>query len=157
VWENHRRIYDTWYERIRDARTALDTDDPDDQRARRLLKALYVRTLGMTASFLHHEGKDGFAPERYHLVMARAKANIIRRIQQIGTDTGRWPVAISHDSVLYTSDESDPIAAWPGKAEHYGRGLGQFQYEASALLESHRTFLTGQGRYDGKSSLEVLL
>lgn len=157
VWERHSRIYDTWYERIRDARTALDTGDPDDTRARDVLKELYVRTLGLTASFEHHQGRPGFAPERYHFIQARAKANIIRRIQQIGADTGRWPVAISKDTVLYTSDESDPVAAWPGKTEHFGRGLGQYKYEGTAPLEKHLPFLTGEGRYEGKSELEELL
>jgi hypothetical protein len=157
VWETHSRIYDTWYERIRDARTALDTGDPDDTRAREVLKELYVRTLGLTASFEHHQGRPGFAPERYHFIQARAKANIIRRIQQIGADTGRWPVAVSKDTVLYTSDESDPIAAWPGKPEHFGRGLGQYKYEGTAPLADHRKFLTGEGRYEGKSALEEFI
>ncbi len=157
VWEKHSRIYDTWYERIRDARTSLDTIDPDDQHARDLLKELYVRTLGLTASFEHHQGRPGFAPERYHFIQARAKANIIRRIQQIGVDTGRWPVAISKDTVLYTSDDANPAEAWPGKPEHFGRGLGQYKYEGTATLTEHLKFLTGQGRYEGKSSLEVFI
>lgn len=153
VWENHTRIYDTWYERVRDARTALDTGDLDDSRARNLLKEVYVRSLGLTASIEHHKNRPAFAPERYHFIQARAKANIIRRIQQIGNDTGRWPVAISKDTVLYTSDELDPKLAWPGKPENYGRGLGQFKYEGTAELAEHLKFLTGRGRYDGKGEL----
>lgn len=153
VWENHTRIYDTWYERVRDARTALDTGDVDDARARDLLKEVYVRSLGLTASFEFHKNREGFAPERYHFIQARARANILRRVQQIGLDTGRWPVAISKDTVLYTSDELDPKLAWPGKPEHYGRGLGQYKYEGSAELATHLEFLTSRGRYDGKSLL----
>lgn len=153
LWEQHGRIYDAWYERVRDARTTLDTADPDDQRARDLLKEVYVRSLGLTASFEHHANREGFAPERYHFIQARAKANILRRIHQIGTDTGRWPVAISKDTVIYTSDDADPVTAWPGDAKNYGRGLGQYKYEGSALLADHQQFLTGDGRYEGKSSL----
>lgn len=153
VWENHTRIYDTWYERVRDARTALDTGDVDDARARDLLKEVYVRSLGLTASFEFHKNREGFAPERYHFIQARARANILRRVQQIGLDTGRWPVAISKDTVIYTSDEIDQKLAWPGKPEHYGRGLGQYKYEGSAELVAHLEFLTGRGRYDGKSAL----
>ena len=81
------------------------------------------------------------------------EANIIRRIQQIGNDTGRWPVAISKDTVLYTSNEIDPKLAWPGKPEHYGRGLGQFKYDGSADLPEHLKYLTGRGRYEGKGDL----
>lgn len=153
VWEQHSRILDTWYERVRDARTALDTPDVDDQAARDLLKEVYVRSLGLTASFDHHKGRLGFAPERYHFIQARSRANIIRRIHQIGAATGRWPVAISKDTVIYTSDNPDPIASWPGKPEHFGRGLGQYKYERSGVLAEHLQFLTGRGRYEGKEHL----
>lgn len=153
LWTNHTRLYDKWYERMRDARSSLDTDDVDDQQARDLLKEVYVRALGLTASFDHHKGRPGFAPERYHLIQARAKANILRRINQIGQDTGRWPVAVWRDTILYTSDEADPTKAWPGKPEHLGRGLGQFKCEGSATMIDHRQFLTGVGRYEGKSEL----
>lgn len=154
VWEEHSRILDTWYGRVRDARTALDTPDVDDQAARDLLKEVYVRSLGLTASFDHHKGRLGFAPERYHFIQARARANIIRRIHQIGNDTGRWPVAISKDTVIYTSDSPDAIASWPGKPEHFGRGLGQYKYERSGMLTDHLPFLTGHGRYEGKDHLD---
>lgn len=153
VWEKHARIYNTWYERVRDARTALDTGDVDDARARDLLKEVYVRSLGMTASFEYGKNRQGFAPERYHFIQARAKANILRRVHKIGEATGQWPVAISKDTVLYTSNEADPALAWPGDPKDYGRGLGQFKYEGSAELADHLKFLTGHERYDGKSSL----
>jgi hypothetical protein len=155
VWEKHTRLLDTWYGRIRDARTALDTGDPDDTAARNLLKEVYVRSLGLMASFEHHKGREGFAPERYHAIQARSRANIIRRVNKIGADTGRWPVAISRDTIIYTSNEADPDLAWPGEQRNYGRGLGQFKYEASALLSDHLEFLTGVGRYEGKAHLDM--
>ena len=154
VWEQHGRILETWYERVRDARTALDTDDVNDQAARNLIKETYVRTLGLMASFEHHKDREGFAPERYHLIQARSRANIIRRVQKIGEETGRWPVAISKDTVIYTSNEADPIAAWPGDPQQLGRGLGQYKPEGSAPLADHLQYLTGHGRYDGKNALQ---
>ncbi|WP_337007229.1 telomere-associated protein [Microbacterium sp. LB12] len=157
TWENHTRLLDTWYERIRNARTELDTADPDAQAARDLLKEVYVRSLGLMASFEHHEGKPGFAPERYHAIQARARANILRRVKKIGDETGRWPVAITRDTVLYTSPLTDPDKAWPGDERNYGRGLGQFKYEGSADLQEHLPFLTGKGRYEGKSHLIELI
>lgn len=156
TWDVHTRLLESWYERIRDARTALDTTDVDDQRARDLLKEVYVRSLGLTASFEHHKGRPGFAPERYHFIQARARANILRRVHKIGDETGRWPVAISKDTILYTSDEPNPVQAWPGQQQNFGRGLGQYKYEGSARLDEHRQFLTGIGRYEGKSSLEFI-
>lgn len=154
VWEKKSRILDTWYERVRDARTLLDTADPDDIQARNLLKTMYVQSLGLMASYDWMEGKPMFAPERYHFIQARSRANIIRRINQIGNDHGRWPVAVTKDTILYTSDERDPVAAWPGLQKHYGRGLGQFKYEGSALMADHQQFLTGSG-YKGKDKLEM--
>ena len=157
TWAKHTRLLDTWSDRIRDARTALDTLDPDAQAARNLLKETYVRSLGNMASFEHHEGKPGFAPERYHAIQARARANILRRVKKIGDDTGRWPVAITRDTILYTSQLTDPDTAWPGEQRNYGRGLGQFKYEGSAPLREQLQFLTGKGRYEGKSHLLELI
>ena len=154
VWEQHTRLLDTWYERVRDARTALDTGDPDDTAARDLLKNLYTRGLGLMASHEHHRGRDGYAPERYHAIQAKARAAIIRRIHQIGKNTGRWPVAIIADTVLYTSNEIDPAKAWPGEARNFGRGLGQFKPEGFTELAGHLKFLTGRGRYEGKEFLD---
>lgn len=154
VWPEHTRFLDTWYERIRDARTALDTDNPDDQAARDLLKALYTRSLGLMASFEFHAGRPGFAPERYHAIQARSRANILRRIHKIGKETGRWPVAIIADTILYTSDEADPAKAWPDSNKGLSRNLGQFKHEGSALLAEHIQFLTGEGRYVGKEHLQ---
>lgn len=157
LWHEKGRLLGTWQERARDARSSLDTSDPDDQYARDLLKKVYVAGLGITASEDHRGGKLGYAPVRYHHVMAKASANILRRVMQVGSDTGRWPVAIEKDTVVYTSDEIDATTAWPGKPAHYGRGLGQFKYEGSAPLETHARFLTGTGPYEGKSDLEELI
>lgn len=157
TWAKHTRLLDTWSDRIRDARTALDIPDPDAQAARNLLKETYVRSLGLMASFEHHEGKPGFAPERYHAIQARARANILRRVKKIGEETGRWPVAITRDTILYTSPLTDPDTSWPGEQRNYGRGLGQFKYEGSAELQEHLQFLTGKGRYEGKSHLVELI
>lgn len=156
VWNESHRILDGWYERIRDARTSLDTADVDDQLARDLLKEVYVRSLGLMASHEFRKGQNGYAPERYHAIQARSRANILRRVNQIGADTGRWPVAILKDTVLYTSSEADPAAAWPGDQKNYGRGLGQYKYEKSGLLTEQLRFLNGHG-YEGKSELGELI
>lgn len=74
------------------------------------------------------------------------------RIAQIGEDTGQWPVAVTKDTVLYVSDESDPKLAWPGGPKQFGRGFGQYKPEGSALLAEHQQYLDGKG-YRGKSDL----
>ncbi|WP_217631144.1 hypothetical protein [Modestobacter sp. DSM 44400] len=152
TWPEHSRVLDPWYERIRDARTALDTDDVDAQRARDLLKVVYTRTIGMLGSETFMAGRPGYDPARRHHIVAKARANILRRIVQIGRDSDRWPVAVTADTVLYLSDDPDPVSAWPGKPAQLGRGLGQFKPEASGLLVDQLPHLTGKG-YKGKELL----
>lgn len=152
TWTQRARILEPWYERIRDARTALDTDDPDCQVARDQLKAIYAPTIGMFGSQAHMAGRLGYAPERRHHIVAKARTNILRRVVKIGQDTDRWPVAIVADTVLYTSSDPDPVAAWPGQPEWLGRALGRYKVEATGRLADQVKYLTG-GPYRGKDAL----
>ncbi|MDX5961757.1 telomere-binding protein [Rhodococcus opacus] len=154
VWHRHGRILDQWYAHIRDARTALDVDDVHSQVARDQLKVVYTRTLGMLGSSDFMKGRAGYAPERRHHIIAKARANILRRVNKIGQETDRWPLAISNDTIVYASNEADPIAAWPGAQKTLGRGFGQYKWEGSSLLADHLEFLTGKG-YRGKDHLDL--
>ena len=86
------------------------------------------------------------------MIIGKSRANIMRRVLQIGKDTDQWPLAISKDLVVYASDEPDPVAAWPGLERNYGREFGQFKWEGSALMDEHAEHFNG-GRYRGGSSL----
>lgn len=152
TWPEKARVLDPWYDRIRDARTALDLPDADAQAARDQLKMIYATTIGMLGSELHMKDREGYAPDRRHHIIAKSRANILRRVDKIGRTTGRWPVAILADSVLYTSDEADPVAAWPGEAQWLGRELGRYKVEGSAPLVDQLQYLTG-GIYRGKDAL----
>ena len=152
TWQKRARIFDPWYERVRDARTGLDVDDEDSQIARDQLKMIYASTIGMLGSQLHMAGREGYAPERRHMIVAKARTNILRRVAKIGRETGRWPVAIITDTVLYTSPDPDPIASWPGGQQTLGRELGRYKHEGSAPLQSQLEFLTG-GPYKGKDAI----
>lgn len=159
VWRKHARVLDGWYNRIRDARTLLDTDDLDDQAARDQLKTVYTRLIGNFGSETLWRGRKGYAPERRHLIVAKARANLTRRFMQIGRDSGVWPLAVTADTLLYASDEPDPVKAWPGLEKSYGRGLGQFRWEASGLMSEHLPYLDPDfdemrnGRWQGKGML----
>ncbi len=153
VWPDHGRVLVPWYERIRDARTALDiADDVDAQLARAQNKVMYTHTIGMLNSHLHLAGQNGYSPERHFHIVAKSRANILYRIAQIGNDTGQWPVAVTKDTILYTSDDPDPIASWPGAQKQFGRGFGQYKWEGSALLADQMQHLSGRG-YRGKDEL----
>ncbi|MBY6388729.1 telomere-binding protein [Rhodococcus erythropolis] len=153
VWRDHGRVLVPWYERIRDARTALDIEgDTDALLAREQNKVIYTHTIGMLNSDMHLAGRPGYSPERHHHIVAKSRANIMYRIAKIGEDSGVWPVAVTKDTVLYVSDERDPQLAWPGDQKQFGRGFGNYKPEGSALLSDHLQYLDGQG-YRGKSEL----
>lgn len=143
VWPEHGRVLDPFYDRIRDARMALDTEDLDAQAARNLVKNVYTFTIGMLGSENHMKGRKEYAPHRRHHIVAKARSNILRRVVQIGRDADVWPVAVSKDSVLYVSNEADPIKAWPGDPKHLGRGFGQYKPEATGLLVDQLKYLNG--------------
>jgi hypothetical protein len=154
TWPEHGRILDPWYARIRDARTALDINDHDSQLARDLLKVVYTRTIGMLGSDIFMKDRPGYAPDRRHHIVSKARTNVLRRILQIGRDTDTWPVAATADTILYLSNEGDPTAAWPGKPANFGRGFGQFKPEASGLLIDQLPYLNGKD-YRGKDDLKA--
>lgn len=160
TWTDKARLLEPWYERIRDARALLITQSQRDEQASMALgalKAVYTRTIGMMGSSTHLRGQEGYAPERRHMIIGRANANILRRVRQIGETTGRWPLAIQTDTLLYSSDEEDPAKAWPlaqapEAKQWWGSGLGEYKHEATGLLADQLEYLTG-GRWEGKDAL----
>ncbi len=157
LWDQHGKVFESWYKRVRDARTALDTDDPDDQAARDLLKIMYAAAIGMLDFRGDHDTLAVWAPHRHDMIVAKSRANIIRRVLRNAESTGRWPVAIEKDTIVYTSDTVEAAEAWPGDAKWFGRGLGQYKYEGSDSLEHHAQFLTGDGTYKGKKHLDEVI
>ncbi|WP_242085862.1 CHC2 zinc finger domain-containing protein [Microbacterium lacticum] len=157
LWDRKAKVFEAWYKRIRDARSILDTDDEDDQAARDLLKIVYAAAIGMLDYRGNHDTLAVWAPHRHDMIVAKSRANIIRRVLANAELSGRWPVAIEKDTIVYTSDSNDPLEAWPGDPAWYGRGLGQYKYEGSDQLTHHAEFLTGDGSYKGKKYLEELI
>lgn len=167
VWPEHGRVLQPFYEQIRTGRTNLldklaRLADPVEE-AERLeylnaehaldaLKAVYTRMIGMMGSTSWMKGKQGFAPDWRHLIIARSRANILRTVAKNGADSGQWPIAIGTDTICYLSDNPHPIASWPGDPRKLGRGFGQYKHEGSALLSDHIGFLTGHD-WRGKASL----
>lgn len=152
LWPRHGRVLLGWYERFRDASTALDVDDVDAQAARNQAKIIRTHGIGVIGSAEHLKGKPGYSPERRLHVVAKAKANIAYRLEQIGEQTGQWPLAVATDTVLYASDDPDPRTAWPGGPKSFGRGFGQYKPEGSALMADHAEHFNGRD-YRGKQDL----
>ena len=152
TWTERARILDPWYERIRDARTALDTDDPDCQVARDQLKAIYAPTIGMFGSqHAHgrpHRVRPGTAPSHHrqgpHQHPAPGGPDRPGHRAVAGGDRRR------HRAVHLA--DPDPVAAWPGQPEWLGRALGRYKVEATGRLADQVKYLTG-GPYRGKDAL----
>lgn len=152
VWTERAKVLEKFYDRIHHAADELDTDDPDDQAARNQSKVMRNSGMGMLASVTYMKGRPGFKPEWWFSIVSKANFNIVHNIVQIGNATGRWPLAVLKDTVLYASEDPDPASAWPGPSEKYGRRFGQYKHEGSALMSEHLQYLTGKG-YDGKEML----
>ena len=127
VWPQHGRVLLGWYERFRDASAALDTDDPDAQAARNQAKVIRTHGIGIIGSNEHLKGKPAYSPERRLHIVSKANSNIVYRLHQIGERTGQWPLAVATDTVLYASDDPDPVTAWPGDPGSFGPRLRPVQ------------------------------
>lgn len=151
-WPHHGRVLIGFYERVRDASVVLDIEDPDAQAARNQSKVVRNNAIGLMGSEEYLKGKTGYDPMKRFSIVGKANANIAYRLDQIIIDTGRSPVAVEKDTVLFISDDPDPQAAWPGGPKTWGRGFGQYKHEGSALLADHVEYLNGS-HYRGKPAL----
>jgi hypothetical protein len=151
VWHEHARVLDPWYARIRDARQATDNpDDPELAILRDMIKETYTRSIGMMGSEQHLKGRNTYYPERRHMIIAKARTNLLRAVVRIGNETGRWPLAVKTDTIVYASNDPDPITAWPGadlanRPLALGRGLGQYKVEGTGKLADQLEFLVTPG------------
>lgn len=156
VWPEHGRPLRNWYERFLNVADELDVADPDAQAVRNQTKKVRNTAIGMMGSTLNREGKFGYSPERRYHIISKASSSIIYRVNQIGVDTGRWPVAVVKDTVYYTSNDPDPVSAWPGEQRVLGRGFGQYKPERSGLLAEQIPHLGGKTVYSGSKHLTDL-
>ncbi len=152
VWPKTAPIFETWYKATVAARTRfLDPATPDGKLLLTQLKTVYTRGIGQMGSD-ESAGQPHFAPERRWQILARARNNLQRKVVKIGEATGRWPLAWDNDTIVYASDNPDPVAAWPGDPADLGRGVGKLRWEGSTMLNDHLAYLTGDG-WSGKGQL----
>lgn len=152
VWPTTAPIFETWYKAVVNARTTfLDPATPDGKLLLAQLKTIYTRGIGQMGSD-DSAGQPHFAPERRWQVVARARNNLLRKVNKIGTATGTWPLAWDNDTIVYASNNPDPVAAWPGDPTDLGRGVGKLRWEGSTMLRDHLAWLNGEG-WNGKNQL----
>jgi len=133
VWTRHSRAMETWYERLRGARTALQADTtPAEALALRALKLTYSLTISGFNSPWHRDKRSPlYRPEWRHAILAQASANLSRALHKMD-QAGYTPVAVHKDAVYLLSDEPDPVAACP-RSVTLGTGLGHFKVQDAAI------------------------
>jgi hypothetical protein len=128
VWDESARYLEPWYEGLRDARKrllgAVEADDPDAGVVLRTVKRTYAAGIGLLGSQYLMSGRPLYRPDWRHHVLANARGRLLRRIERVAEQSGRYPVAIFVDALLYTSDEADPALAVPAGLA-LGSGLGE--------------------------------
>jgi hypothetical protein len=106
------RYFEQAYELLRDARERLHPargTDPTLTAVERGLKVSYTAPIGKYGA-KSTEGNRLYRPDWQHHIMGMARANLLRRLDTIAKDTGRYPLAVAIDCVLYASDNPDPAA-----------------------------------------------
>ncbi len=133
VWTKHSRAMETWYERLRGARTTLQGDTtPAGALALRALKLTYSLTISGFNSPWHREKRSSlYRPDWRHAILAQANANLSRALHKMD-QAGYTPVAVHKDAVYLVSDEPDPVAACPPSVT-LGTGLGHFKVQDAAI------------------------
>jgi len=133
VWTRHSRAMETWYERLRGARTALQGDTTAaGVLVLRALKLTYSLTISGFNSPWHREKRSPlYRPDWRHAILAQANANLSRALHKMD-QAGYTPVAVHKDAVYLVSDEPDPVVACPPSVT-LGTGLGHFKVQDAAV------------------------
>ncbi len=133
VWTRHSRAMETWYERLRGARTTLQADTtPAGALALCALKLTYSLTISGFNSPWHREKRSPlYRPDWRHAILAQANANLSRALHKMDL-AGYTPVAVHKDAVYLVSDEPDLVVACPPSVT-LGTGLGHFKVQDAAV------------------------
>ncbi|WP_158240411.1 hypothetical protein, partial [Mycobacterium hubeiense] len=141
TWSTSRRLLETWTKHINTARLRLLEhldEHPNDINGRAeytATQAVYRGFVGRLA-YVGDRNDKGEPVSAWHrpdwraTIQAEANVDLHRKIRKIADTTGRYPVAVFTDELLYTSDAPDPLAAKP-EPMPLGIGLGQWNLSRS--------------------------
>ncbi len=133
IWTHHSRAMETWYERLRTARTALYADTTSAGRlALGALKYTYALTIsGFNSAWQRDRRSPLYRPDWRHAILSQANANLSRALHKMDL-AGYTPVAVHKDAVYLVSDEPDPVKACPPSVT-LGTALGHFKVQDAAI------------------------
>lgn len=131
------RVTEAAYTAVRRAlEIAEDWEPCDDYEAViAALKDSYRAGIGQMA-MTRDEGqtKRGHRPDVRASIIATHRANSLRAMIHAGR-AGSWPIVMARaDSVIFASDEPDPVAAWPGRAVDASKLLGKYKTAGSTPM-----------------------
>jgi len=143
VWTEHSRALESWYERLRGARTALQGDaTPAGRLALGALKLTYSLTVSsFNGAWLRDKCSPLYRPDWRHAVISQANANMERTLHKMEGD-GYKAVAVHKDAVYLVSDEPDSVVACPPSIT-LGSGLGHFKVQDTVSLAPLLPVLAG--------------
>lgn len=131
IYPEGRRRLAGWYKTLAGARTsfleALRAEDDEiwAALALALVKRTYTISIGSLAGHWRHAPDPLFRPDWRHEIIARARANLYRRLAR----APRPPFAVAVDQAFYASAHRDPLAAPPLPISDK---LGEFKPAGSA-------------------------
>lgn len=136
IYPEHHRYLEPFYAKLSNARAALTAgvaaDVPGALVALRLVKRTYTIGIGYLGGHFRADGDPLRRPDWRHAVIAKARANIMRRILKL-TDR---PFAVDVDALYIASPSEDPAAV----GLILGDGLGAFKHTGTrptgAVLEA---------------------
>jgi hypothetical protein len=163
VWTypGHRRALRPWYERIRDARTALMAEpvSVEAQLALAALKSTYTQALGWLGGSWLDADDPRFRPDWREAIIARARANLVRHMLRVERVTGQLPVIAARDDlVVYWSSFADPFVA----AAQLGIGplsaqLGKFKHAGTVAARDFHRVLVEAGPRAKRRAVDLVL
>jgi hypothetical protein len=121
------RYLEPWYRLLRDARQRLmaaeAAGDADAAAVLEIVKGCYSKGVGRLNAGTAAEKSPLWRPDWRHHIIATARANLTRKLHKVADLTGRRPLAIWHDAVVYASNEPDPAKDCPAGLRYDPAGI----------------------------------
>lgn len=121
-----RRLFRPWAEKMEGAyQRAVNVGLADIATA--IKQAAGREVMGLWNAESYHT----YRPDWHYSVIAQARCNLWRKLHAVFNNTGRYPLGVETDAVVYGAMEADPIEACPAEFT-LGANLGQFKVKVAS-------------------------
>ena len=157
------RYLEHWYTRLRTARAGRLAETADLRAAGlsdpvlTTIKLTYASAIGRLDAETAAGKSPLFRPDWRHHVIGTARANLLRKLASVAQTSGRYPLAIATDCVLYASSDPDPQTACPAGLPYdpHGVDLGKAKPKGSVPLAAALPLLRAARRPDKSALLDL--